>query len=193
MAEDITNVVLMRDALVLVLQSENRRKRQDASRELAAMARENRGVVADIADVLIAALGCPEGRTRCECLEALSEIALEYPERIGEAFAGAEEALFDEGSTSVRLAAFKFLCRFGSLDAESSREAWPLICEAVQCYHGDPEYRDMLIRLREFAQGKIAPEVGDALAERMSFDAKTGKGFVRAYSKEICSVLEGTR
>ena len=190
MAEEVAYLKERRDQLVMVLGNESRRKRQEASHELAAMARENPEVVSEIAESLIGALELPEAQTRWECLDALSEVALVRPECVTDAFDGAEEALFDDGSASARLAAFRFLCRFGSRDAESSRRAWPLMCESIQCYHGDPEYRDMLICLLEFAQGAIAPEVGDALVGRMSFDAKNGSGYARAYSTEICAVLE---
>lgn len=193
MDESVSSTIEMRDALVLVLESANRRKRQEAAHALAEMSRTHRDVVAEIADVLIAALDHPEALTRWECLEALSEVALEYPERVTDAVEGAEDALFDEDSASTRLAGFKFLCRYGSLGGEVSRQVWPLIREAVQCFHGDPEYRDMLISLLEFAKAPIAPEVGEALTERMGFDAMNGRGLIRAYSKEICSVLEGTR
>ncbi len=179
------------DALVQKLEGTNRRQRQDASHKLAAMARKDPYLVVDKAEVFIDALSLPEAQTRWECLDTLSEIAEIKPEAVLDAFAGAEDSLFDDGSASVRLAAFRFLTRYGAIAAECSTEAWPLIREAVQCYHGDPEYREMLICLLRFAQGNIDDKVREALAERMSFDVQSGRGFIRMYSSEICAVAVG--
>ena len=178
-----------RDALVQKLEGTNRRQRQEASRALAAMARKNVDLIIEIAPILIDALSLPEAQTRWECLDALSEVAAEDPEMVLDAFGGAEDSLFDDNSASARLAAFRFLTRYGAIAPECAAEAWPLISEAVQCYHGDPEYREMLICLREFAQGELGSEVKDLLAARMSFDAQNGRGFIKAYSSEICSIV----
>ncbi len=180
-----------RDFLVRQLEGTNRRQRQDASHKLAAIARKDPYLVVDKAEVFVNALSLPEAQTRWECLDALSEIAEIKPEAVLDAFSGAEDSLFDDGSASVRLAAFRFLTRYGAIAPECSAEAWPLIREAVQCYHGDPEYREMLICLLRFAQGSIDDKVREALAERMSFDARNGRGFIRMYSSEICAIAVG--
>lgn len=177
-----------RDAWVRALEGTSRRARQEASHKLAAMARQNVELVAGIADVFIDALSLPEAQTRWECLDALSEIAEQDPEAVLDAFAGAEESLFEDGSASVRLAAFRFLTRYGAIAPECSAEAWPLIGEALQCYHGDPEYREMLVCLKHFALGDIGDDVMESLADRMSFDARNGRGFIRKYSSEICEM-----
>ena len=93
-----------RDELVHKLEGTNRRMRQEAAHALAAMARERVDLVLDIAPALIDALMLPEAQTRWECLDALSEIAVADPERVLDAFAGAEDSLFDDASASVRLA-----------------------------------------------------------------------------------------
>ena len=180
-----------RDALVRKLEGTNRRQRQEASRALAAMARENVDLVIDITPALIDALSLPEAQTRWECLDALCEVAVVNPELVLDAFSGAEDSLFDDVSASARLAAFRFLTRYGAIAPECAAEAWPLISEAVQCYHGDPEYREMLICLREFARGELGDEVKELLAARMSFDAQNGRGFIKAYSTEVCSIVAG--
>lgn len=177
-----------RDALVAELEGTSRRKRQEAAHKLAIMARQDSALLVSIADSLIDALTLPEAQTRWECLDALSEVAELDPEAVLDAFSGAEESLFDDGSASARLAAFRFLTRYGAIAPECSDEAWPLISEAVQCYHGDPEYREMLVCLKGFVQGDIDDNVKNALVERMTFDAENGRGFIRAYSSEICSI-----
>lgn len=190
MSDDFVDEIERRDELVLLLGGRNRRQRQEAAHELAGIARTDPTLIAEVTEDLIAALELPEAQTRWECLDALSEVVPEFPQRVEGAFDGAEESLFDEGSSSACLAAFRFLSLYGSQSAEASLRAWPLIREAVQCYHGDAEYRDMLICLLGFARGSIAPEVGDSLAECMAYDAKNGTGFYRAYSSEICAAIK---
>ncbi len=99
-------------------------------------------------------------------------------------------ALFDEISSTLRYAAFRLLCVWGATSVERSREAWPILDEAIQCYHGDLEYRDMLGCLYEFCQGEIDAEVAEKLALRLKFDAENGKGsYLKARSSEICEML----
>ena len=190
MSDDFVDEIERRDELVLLLGGRNRRQRQEAAHELAGIARADSTLVGEVVDDLIAALEVSEAQTRWECLDALSEVVQAFPQCVEGAFDGAEESLFDEGSASARLAAFRFLSLYGSQSPEVSLRAWPLIREAVQCYHGDAEYRDMLICLLGFARGSIAPEVGDSLAECMAYDAKNGTGFYRAYSSEICAAIK---
>ena len=85
---------------------------------------------------------------------------------------------------------FRLLCVWGATSVERSREAWPILDEAIQCYHGDLEYRDMLGCLYEFCQGEIDAEVAEKLALRLKFDAENGKGsYLKARSSEICEML----
>ena len=139
---------------------------------------------------LIEALDRPEAQTRWEALDALAALATTCPEQLGDAFEGAETALFDEISSTLRYAAFRLLCVWGATSVERSREAWPILDEAIQCYHGDLEYRDMLGCLYEFCQGEIDAEVAEKLALRLKFDAENGKGsYLKARSSEICEML----
>ena len=85
----------------------------------------------------------------------------------------------------MRLAAFKFLAALGARSKRLSASVWPLLDEAVQCYHGDPEYRDMLVALVEFVRGDVSDEVRAALVARVSFDAKNGRDYVKTMSQEI--------
>ncbi len=145
---------------------------------------------AEIKPALIEALDRPEAQTRWEALDALTALATTCPEQLGDAFEGAETALFDEISSTLRYAAFRLLCVWGATSVERSREAWPILDEAIQCYHGDLEYRDMLGCLYEFGQGEIDAEVAEKLALRLKFDAENGKGsYLKARSSEICEML----
>ena len=176
-----------RDALLDQLGSANRRRRQEASHQLAIMAKYAPDVLIDHADALEEALFLPEAQTRWECLDALADLAEHDPAKVLGAFEGAEASLFDEDSAAVRLAAFRFIARVGATSPEHSDKAWPLLDEAIQCFHGDPEYRDMLQALIEFVKGDISDEARDALVARVDFDANKGSsaGYIRAYSRQI--------
>ncbi len=189
--DELERMLEVRDELVEQLAGSSRRERQDAAHALADMARGNAEVVSEVADELVEALSLPEALTRWQCLDALSEVAAACPDAVANGVEGAEDALFDEGSAAVRLSAFRFLSRYGASSPDRSRGCWSLLSEAVQCFHGDPEYREMLLSLLDFAHGRIDDSVRESLADRMSFDAKNGRGAIRKYSVEICAVANG--
>ena len=151
---------------------------------------EDASVVAEVADELVAALEHTEAQTKWECLNALAEIAAQDPRLVEDAFPVAEELLFEDGSAVTRMAAFRFIARYGAHGHQESERSWPLLSEAVQCYHGDSEYRNMLQGLLEFVHGSISDEVRASLVKRMSFDAKNGRGFIRTYSGEIVAAAK---
>ncbi len=173
------------------LDGTRRRLRQEAATEIARRAKEgDPNDLFDYAGDIIDGLERPEAQTRWELLDALSEMAKIDPGCIEEAFEGAEMSLFDEDSSIVRLAAFKFLSVWGASSSDRSDRVWKILDEAVQCYHGDHEYRDMLECLRRFAEGQISDLVADSLRDRVSFDAQSGQGYIKAYSKEIIETLD---
>lgn len=177
--------------LVDSLAESNRRRRQEASHALAQLALINAEMLVDHVDALIDALYRPEAQTRWEILAALSALAPQRPELVEEAYEGAETSLFDEDSAIVRLAAFRFLTRLGATAPERSDKVWGIVDEAIQCYHGDPEYRDMLVALSEFVRGDISAETKDALVNRVSFDAENSRGYIKVISTEIVAVAKG--
>ena len=67
---------------------------------------------------------------------------------------------------------------------------WPLLDEAIQCYHGDAEYRDMLAALIGLARGCASDATRKALAGRVTFDAENGAGYIKTFSAEILQALE---
>ncbi|MBP3885119.1 MAG: hypothetical protein J6D54_09325 [Olsenella sp.] len=172
-------------AMLDQLASSNRRQRQEAARLLAAVAETNPDRLLEYADDLIDALDRPEAQTRWEILDVLTAMASVDASSVAGAFDGAETSLFDDTSAAVRLSAFRFLARFGSTGEDASDRVWPLLDEAIQCYHGDPEYRDMLAALLEFCGGNISPVTREALVARVAFDAENGVGYIKAYSSEI--------
>ena len=179
-----------RDAYVSDLAHGNRRERQRAAHGLNLLAQEDVSVAAEVADELISVLENTEAQTQWECLNALAEIAKLDPHLVEDAFPMAEELLFEDGSAVTRMAAFRFIARYGAHGSRESERSWPLLSEAVQCYHGDSEYRNMLQGLLEFAHGSISDDVRASLVGRMSFDAKNGRGFIRTYSAEIVAAAK---
>lgn len=177
-------------ALIEDLSSSSRRTRQFSARVVAILAQREPKLLDPYVSDLIDALYRPEAQNRWEVLDALSELVPDHAKEIGAAFEGAETALFDELSATLRLSAFHLLCAWGATERGRSKKVWPIIDEAIQCYHGDLEYRDMLGYLHEFAQGKIAGDVAEELAGRLSFDAENGKGsYLKARSREIYDML----
>jgi hypothetical protein len=174
---------------VQTLAGVRRRARQEASHHIAFVASHEPQRLYTYVDDLIGALYRPEAQTRWEILDALSSIAADRADLVGGACDGAEMALFDETSSAVRLAAFKFLIRFGASAPERSSAVWGLIDEAIQCYHGDPEYRGMLDCLIEFTQGDLSDQTREALRVRVSFDADHGHGYIKAFSGDILRLL----
>lgn len=175
--------------LVAALAGSSRRDRQNSSSVLAQIAKINPEPLVPYVDEFIDALNRPEAQTRWEALDVLTELVSYDSRSCDKALSGAETALFDEDNGFVRLAALRFLCRLGSTTENRSGKIWPLLDEAIQCYHGDYEYQDMLNALISFSSGKISADVKKGLAERVAFDAEHGKGALQRRSQQILDNL----
>ena len=178
------------ESLIEGLAGSSRRRRQEVGFKIAAISHAVPELLEPHIDALIDALYRPEAQTRWEVLDALTVLAQLYGERTFGAFDGAETALFDEDSATVRLAAFLFLTRYASVSPELSDEAWPLLDEAIQCFHGDAEYHDMLIGLLEMVQGNISQATAKALVDRVGFDAENSTSFIKTYSTRIIDAVK---
>lgn len=172
------------------LAGSSRRRRQEVAHKIATVAHADASMVTPFVGSLLDALERPEAQTRWEVLDALTALVDEHAEEVAPAFEAAETALFDEDSAPVRLAGFVFLCRYGATSEERSDKVWPLLDEAIQCYHGDPEYRDMLVALLAFVQGGASAATKAALAERLKFDAQNGTSYVKNFSAQIIQACE---
>lgn len=139
----------------------------------------------DHAGALVDALNRPEAQTRWECLDVLTALVDRDTRACDKAVGGAETALFDEDSGPVRLAAMRFLCALGATTENRSEKVWPLVDEAIQCYHGDLEFQDMLAAVVDFSAGKLSSDVKSDLAERMKFDAENGRGALKRRASQI--------
>ena len=178
------------DALIEDLSCSSRRRRQFSARVIALLASHDPELLGGRIPELIDALYRPEAQTRWEILDALTALVDGHAKEVGAAYEGAEAALFDELSATLRLSAFRMLCAWGATERGRSKKVWPIVDEAIQCYHGDLEYRDMLGYLYVFAEGKIAGDVAEELAARLHFDAENGKGaYLKARSREIYDML----
>ena len=177
-------------ALVTALNGRDRKARQSSAHTVALIAKAVPLAVIPFADDLVRAVGRPEAQTRWEALDALASLVSVDPDAAAKAFDDAQESLYDEVSCPVRLAAFRYFTVLGGASAAWSAKVWPLVDEAVQCYHGDPEFDDMLTSLLAFAQGDLDPAVRAALAERLSFDAHNGRGSLAARTRQIIEALQ---
>ena len=192
-AEQLALVENDRDALSALvddLSGHSRRKRQMAAHVMLLVAQREPELLSEFIPDLIDALYRPEAQTRWEILDALTLLVPEHAKEIGAAFDGAEAALFDDLSSILHFSAFCLLVTWGATERGRSKKVWPILDEAIQCYHGDLEYRDMLGCLHEFAEGKIEGGVAGELAGRLRFDAESGKGaFIKGRSAEIYETL----
>lgn len=162
-----------------------RRERQMAGAVVAQVAAQNPEMLKDHVSTLVDALNRPEAQTRWECLDALTCMIDVESRLCDKAVPGADTSLFDEDSGPARLSAMRFLCKLGATTPTRSEKVWPLIDEAIQCYHGDLEFNDMLIALVEFSEGKLAPSVKEELKDRMQFDADSNKGMFKRRAQQI--------
>ena len=185
LVQDFSSDEIKLEKLVAVLPNGSRRERQQAARFVAAVAKGTPEVLAPHIDELVDALSNPEAQTRWELLDALTELVGIDSRSCEKALVDAETALFDEDSGMLRLAAMRFVCRIGATTEARSERTWPLIDEAIQCYHGDLEFQDMLVAVTEYSTGSLSDGVKTDLAARMSFDAGNAKGALKKRAAQI--------
>lgn len=171
--------------VIETLSGEDRRARQHAAsvtHEIALHAPELlKPYGAELAD----ALHRPESQTRWEVLGTFEKLVAVDARLVDKALGGTETALHDEESGVVRLAAFRLLCAYGATTAHRSDRIWPLVDEAIRCYHGDAEFPAMLSGVYRMVIGAASDEVKLAAAERMAFDAENAKGLLKRRALRI--------
>ena len=141
------------------------------------------------------ALHRPESQTRWEVLGTFEKLVTVDARLVDRALEGAETALHDEESGVVRLAAFRLMSAYGATTAHRSERVWPLLSEAVRCYHGDAEFPAMLSGVYRIVSGNASDGVKLSAAELMAFDAESGKGLLKRRATRIvaCAPKKGTR
>ena len=179
-----TNPKLLQ-AVVDALAGEDRRSRQVAASVVHEVATTDAALLKDFAPQLADALHRPESQTRWEVLGTFEELISVDARLVDKALGGAETALHDEESGVVRLAAFRLLCSYGETTAFRSEKVWPLVDDAIRCYHGDPEFPQMLSSVFGMVSGGASDDVKFAAAERMAFDAENGKGLLKRRATSI--------
>jgi hypothetical protein len=181
--------------VVDALAGEDRRSRQVAASVVHEVAQNDPAQLKDFAPQLADALHRPESQTRWEVLGTFEKLVPVDARLVDKALAGAETALHDEESGVVRLAAFRLLTTYGATTAHRSERVWPLIDEAIRCYHGDPEFPAMLSGVFRMVAGGAADSVKHAAAERMAFDAENGKGLLKRRATRIveCEPKKGRK
>jgi hypothetical protein len=167
------------------LSGEERRARQAAASVIAKVADADAVLLKPFAGELADALHRPESQTRWEVLGTFEKLVPVDARLVDKALGGAETALHDEESGVVRLSAFRLLCAYAATTAHRSDRVWPLIDEAIRCYHGDAEFPAMLTSLISMVMGGASDEVKWAAAERMAFDAENGKGLLKRRASSI--------
>ena len=177
------------EKLVDCLSDSSRKVRQQAALALADNCKEYAADLVPFGDDLIAALDLSEVRTRWAILEILTALAPFGATLCEKALPGVENALFDEFNGPLHLASFRFLCVYGALSPLASDNVWPLLDEAIQCFHGDQEFPDMLNLLVEFSKGNLSDDTKHAFSERMLFDAKNNKGITQRRAQTIVDNL----
>ena len=83
----------------------------------------------------------------------------------------------------------RFLCKIGAANPEASLKVWPSIDEALQCFHGDVEFNDMLLAVAGYAAGDVDDTVKTGLRERLSFDSLNSKGLLRKRAQAVLDAL----
>lgn len=189
-AEQALNSQSILEENISYLSGASRRARQNAAAVLAQVSRLNPELLVPFVDEFVDALNRPEAQTRWEALDVLTALVPYDSRGCDKALSGAETALFDEDNGLLRLAAVRFLCKLGATTENRSEKIWPLLDEAIQCYHGDYEYQDMLNAIISFSEGTLSQAVKDGLKERVTFDAENSKGALQRRSQLIIDNLE---
>lgn len=171
--------------IVAALAGEDRRMRQYAASVVHEIAQREPKLLKQYAEELADALHRPESQTRWEVLGVFDMMVAVDARCVDKALAEAETALHDEESGTVRLAAFRLLTSYGATTAKRSERVWPVLSDAVRCYHGDAEFPAMLSGLYRMVCGAATDEVKIAAAELMAFDAENAKGLLKRRASRI--------
>ena len=175
--------------LVARLGDQTRSERASAAHLVHEVACLDAARLAPHVDQLIEALAMPEPQTRWEVLGALEEIARTSAKLLDKgAVEPTTHSLHDEDSSVVRLAAFRVLAVYGSTSIRRAEKIWPLLDEALRCYHGDSEYPGMLTALAIFVEGRAPAHLKKEAAELVEPDASHPKAAIARGARRVFSV-----
>jgi hypothetical protein len=188
----VTETPLLKQ-IVTALAGDDRRARQAAASVVHGISEIDPSVLKPYALELADALHRPESQTRWEVLGTFEKLVDVDARLVDKALGGAETALHDEESGVVRLAAFRLMCAYGATTAHRSERVWPLVDEAIRCYHGDAEFPAMLVSVIDMVTGGASDAVKIAAAERMLFDAENAKGLLKRRASSIVAAAPKKR
>lgn len=171
--------------VVEALSGDDRRLRQLAASAVHEVAVHDAERLKPFSEEMADALNRPESQTRWEVLGAFEKLVAVDARLVDKALDGAETALHDEESGTVRLAAFRMMTAYGATTAKRSERVWPLVSEAIRCYHGDAEFLSMLSGVYRMVCCNASDEVKSAAAEIMRFDAENAKGLLKKRAARI--------
>jgi hypothetical protein len=137
---------------------------------------------------MVTALDHAEPQTRWEILGALEEIARSSPKLLDKAVVPATACLHDTSSSVVRIAAFRMLAQYGGTSKRRAEQVWPLLDEALRCYHGDSEYPGMLAGLVLMVDGRAPAEVKQEAADLVEPDASHPRAAISRRARQVFSV-----
>lgn len=192
--DDAVRHVKTRRELADALSCNTRALREFASRIFVEIASEKPELLVEFEADIIDSLHRPEPMTRYNALAmllALLENDSKIVDRVrqsGDDIDPLEDCLFDEESGQVRMGAFKILSRYGGTTATRSEKVWPLLSEAVRCYHGDSEFVPMLNELINMLGAKAAPTVRQEAGDLFCFDAENGHGLLQKKAAAIAAL-----
>ncbi|MDR1016813.1 MAG: hypothetical protein LBL67_05060 [Coriobacteriales bacterium] len=175
-------------ALVENLSLEKRRVRQFSAQTIDQVSQTEPQLLLPYAADLIDALMRPEAQTRWECLLALAHVVPLDPPACEGAVSICEDMIFEDRNATVRIAALRFMCAYGTTLPAHAKTVWPTIDEALQVFHGDIEYPDMLTAVLYFAKSKLPEPVRKALAERLEYDAENNRDRSGQLSAQIVNI-----
>ncbi len=144
-------------------------------------------------DAMVAALEHSEPQTRWELLGALEEVACSSPKLLDKAVVPATACLHDTGSSVVRVAAFRMLAQYGGSSKRRAEQVWPLLDEALRCYHGDSEYPGMLAGLVLMVDGRAPDAVKQEAADLVEPDASHPRAAISRRARQVFSVATSGR
>jgi hypothetical protein len=179
-----------RRAMAQALADASRLTREYASQVLRDVADTHPEMLTSCIDELVDALARPEALTRYNVLAILHLVAKVDMRLVDRAWDGVEECLYDERSAEVRLGAFRLLAAYGASTQTRSVRTWPLLKDALRCYHGDPEFITMINELVDMLNASIAgntldDEVRKEVHRHFKFDAESGHGVLKRKASAI--------
>lgn len=177
-------------SLVALLSQEDRQERIRAAGAVHEVALIAPAVLKPHVAQLVDALERPEPQTRWEVLGALEVLVAFDPRGVEKAVASASLALHDASSGVVRAAGFRMLASLGATTPTRSAKVWPLLDEALRCYHGDPEYPAMLGGLVLFCEGAASPEIKRAAATVVEADTNHPRSLVRRRAQRVALLAQ---